>query len=195
MRRVRAHALIGLLLALAGCRGNPLATNAPGPVTVAATPREILPMKPGDRFHYLVHYLLPWFPSGTLDMAVQKVEVAGQTETIDLTLSLNVLFPGNPAPHQVVLKDGMFQYDAKPFIPERMQLGDTWKAQDGTARVVARETLDLSAGHFPDCYRVAFDNPKGETLTLWFAPHVGLVKGTFDLALYSQGSIELASGP
>ncbi|HEY9855687.1 MAG TPA: hypothetical protein V6D05_08125, partial [Stenomitos sp.] len=160
----------------------PNASASPSPKPSVIPPREIMPFQTGDRFEYALRYYLGGFlgvPVGTLAIEIDRVEVADGVETIDLRL-----LPPFSAPeaHRVVLKDGMFHYDDKPFVPTHMRPGDSWPAQDGIASVVGRETVDVPAGQFPYCYRVYFLDPHtGEQLTLWFAPGVGLAKGDFNL--------------
>lgn len=218
MRRALAYVL-PLTALLAGCPQGPVgdlpailsqvdgskltvATPTPGPGATpspkpsVAPPREILPFRAGDRFEYALRYYLGGIlgvPVGTLAIVIDRVEVVDGIETVDLRL----IPPFSAAePHRVVLHDGMFHYDDKPFVPTQMQPGKSWPAQDGFATVVRRETVDVPAGRFPFCYQVYYQNPQnGEQLTLWFAPGVGFSKGDFNLRSAGRGTIELTKRP
>lgn len=171
----------------------PRPTVTPVP-TPTPPPREILPFKAGDHFAFDVRYMINGFlgvPVGVLALDVQNVAYVDGIETIDLTLSA----VGSTEAHRIVLKEGMFHYDDKPFIPDHMRPGDAWPAQDGLAQVAERETVSVPADDYPYCYPVIFTNPKGERLLLWFAPGVGLVKGNFKLNAFGEGRIELKNKP
>lgn len=210
-RHYRLAATFGLLgLLMLGCTqplpggstvGVPYAalpTPRPTPTPVPTPtppPREILPFRTGDHFAFDIRYMtlngLLGLPVGVLSLDVQQVAYAGGIETIDLTLGV----PGSSEPHRIVLKDGMFHYDDKPFVPDHMAVGQSWPAQDGVAGVVVRESVQVPADYYPGCYQVLFTNPKNERLVLWFAPGVGLVKGSFKLASFGEGQIELKEKP
>lgn len=165
----------------------PTATPVPTPTP---PPREILPFHTGDHFAFNL-YLLSVVQVGTLALDIQRVGYADGVETIDLTIGVGASVEA----HRIVLKEGMFHYDDKPFVPDHMQIGQSWPAQDGVAGVTNVEGVEVPADYYPHCYRVLFQNPKGEQLVLWFASGVGLVKGTFKLAAFGEGRIELKARP
>lgn len=172
---------------------SPSPTVAPVP-TPTPPPREILPFRSGDHFAFDIRYMLNGFiglPVGVLALDVQRVAYVAGVETIDLTLSA----AGKTEAHRIVLEEGMFHYDGKPFIPDHMRPGDSWPAQDGYAQVTERESISVPADFYPGCYPVIFTNPRNERLLLWFAPEIGLVKGDFKLSSFGQGRIELRQKP
>lgn len=172
---------------------SPKPTVTPVP-TPTPPPREILPFRTGDHFSFDVRYMLNGFlglPVGVLALDVQTVAYVDGVETIDMTLTA----AGKTEAHRIVLKEGMFHYDDKPFIPDHMRPGDFWPAQDGLAQVAERESVEVPADFYPYCYPVVFTNPQNERLLLWFAPGVGLVKGNFKLNAFGEGRIELKYKP
>lgn len=173
----------------------PRPTVTPVP-TPTPPPREILPFRTGDHFAFDIRYMMLngfiGLPVGVLSLDIQRVAYADGVETIDLTLSA----AGSTEAHRIVLKEGMFHYDDKPFVPDRMRPGESWNAQDGQAWVAEPEAVSVPADYYPYCYPVVFRNPqKGEDLLLWFAPGVGLVKGNFKLNAFGEGRIELKQKP
>lgn len=159
----------------------------------ASTPvsREVLPFKVGDHFEYAVRYLSA-LPVGTLKLDVTADTVAGDGEH----LGLNITDPlGKSNLYRLDVMGGMFLFDSKPYLPTSMHSGEFLGAGDGLVSVEGRESVDVPAGHFPYCYQVLYTNSRSEATRLWLSPHYGLVKGVFNLQLYSQGEIDLTKGP
>jgi hypothetical protein len=60
-----------------------------------------------------------------------------------------------------------------------LKVGAIWgdRAQGTDARLEAFEEVNVKAGTFPHSARVRIRYPDDSTITLWFAPRVGMVKG------------------
>lgn len=85
------------------------------------------------------------------------------------------------------------------FMPTALAVEQAWEVVTGEgkgqARVEAREDVAVPAGTFKDTYRVRYVNPGARTdMTLWMAPHVGLVKADVSMwvnVLPLRGSLAL----
>jgi hypothetical protein len=81
----------------------------------------------------------------------------------------------------------------KRYLSLPLERGKSWQdSKDGRElfEVVARETVEVKAGKFPDCYKVAIISTGVDwAMHEWFAPGVGSVKWE-SRAVWTRDSVQ-----
>ncbi|HEY9720448.1 MAG TPA: hypothetical protein V6D47_00430, partial [Oscillatoriaceae cyanobacterium] len=175
----------------------------PGPLP------EVFPLRPGARYDYDAHFGLgAGIFSGSASLSVVDAYQLGDREIDTIELISRYFGRSRHDPYRFVRQGGWIGlFEKAPpdkvtfFMPDHLAAGMAWDVLTGEgkghAAVEALDDVRVKAGDFPNTPRLHYVNPSaGEDITLWLAPHVGLVQAdvrmTVDL-LPLVGRLSLAA--
>lgn len=184
-------------------------TRPSGAVLVAPGPApEVFPLQPGSRYDYVARFGLgAGMFTGSASLSVLDAYTLGDREIDAVEVTSRYFGRTRRDPYRFVRQGGWIGlFEKWPpdkvtfFMPDHLAAGEHWQVQTGEgtgqAAIEALETVTVPAGTYTDVARLHYLNPAvGEDITLWLAPHVGLVKADVGMrvsVLPLRGILELA---